>query len=356
MLDFILSHPVIHYPIAAVSAFGVAVLLVRLMIEFNVCDTPIHRSSHKDHTPTAGGVGFILAFVACSLWCHFVYGITPEMKDLQPFLFFFVGVVILGVVGFIDDYQTLSYRSRLFFQTLCVGLLISSMLYIHFPALQHDGDRWQKVLTLFAVMGLINGANFIDGLNGLLAGSLLIAIGAMAAIIPPEIISIHISYAILFGAVAGFFIFNFPKGKIFMGDVGSTFIGFALAFFALLAQSHYAGDTHTAFVHKGFVFTLSPLMFLWFDVGSTLVRRIIRREQLTEAHREHMIHILHDAGYSHKTVSAIYFGGTVVMSALSLACHHGHISFIQGLIAYIVLQTFFCLWVFSHKDADNEMV
>lgn len=355
MIDFVLNHPITAYPWLACTAFMLAALLVRVMIELNVCDTPIHRSSHKDHTPTAGGVGFILAFVVCLLGAYYS-GLVPAPRDIEPFLFFLVSVLILGVVGFIDDYQTLSYRLRLFFQVLCVGLLISSALYIQFPALMHDGDRWQKVVTLLAALGLINGTNFIDGLNGLLSGCLLIAIGAMAAVIPSDAVALQATYAILFGSVLGFYVFNFPKGKIFMGDVGSTFIGLSIGFMALLAQRHYTGDTHTAFVHKGFVFTLTPLMFLWFDVGFTLLRRIFKRAQLTQAHRDHMIHILHDAGYSHQTVSGLYYAGTAIMCVLTLLCHQGMLTFIHGLSIYAFFQGAFCLWVFSHTSSRCEVV
>jgi UDP-N-acetylmuramyl pentapeptide phosphotransferase/UDP-N-acetylglucosamine-1-phosphate transferase len=324
------------------------------MISLGIHDTPVDRSSHKTHTPTAGGVGFILAFLIFSLLAYFMDYVPPS-EEMGIYFCFLLGIIILGVVGFLDDHKTLSYKIRLLFQILCSGMVISSGLYIKFPVLAGDPSLWQKMLTLLAFLGLINGANFIDGLNGLLAGCFLIASGFMALIISETYTFVHILYAILFGSVLGFYIFNFPRASIFMGDVGSTFIGFSLGFLALLSQNYYQGDTHSAIVHKGFVYTLSPLMFLWFDVGFTLLRRIYKKAKLTEAHRDHMIHVLHDQGYSHTQVSLIYYGLTLFMCLVTWLCFLDLLTFIQGLVIYLTTQALFCFWVFTPKPASHEM-
>ena len=316
------------------------------MISLSIHDAPVDRSSHKTHTPTAGGVGFIISFILFALTAYLM-GHVPPTAESDIYFCFLVGIMILGIVGFLDDRKSLSYKTRLLFQILCSGMLISSGLYIKFPLMGPEPVLWQKIITLLAFLGLINGANFIDGLNGLLSGCFLIASGFMALIIPETYTFIHILYAILFGSILGFYVFNFPRASIFMGDVGSTFIGFSLAFLALLSQNYFEGDTHTALVHKGFVYTLSPLMFLWFDVGSTLLRRIYKKAKLTEAHRDHMIHILNDQGYSHTQVSLIYYSLTLFMCLITWLCYSGFLTFIQGLVIYLTTQALFCFWVFA---------
>ena len=156
---------------------------------------------------------------------------------------------------------------------------------------------------------------------------------------------------LLIPALLGFFIFNFPKAKIFMGDVGSTFLGLTLGFLALLSQENAWLHSPTAWVDKNFVLSLTPMAFLWFDVGFTLLRRCFLGRRLTEAHRDHLFHLLHDAGYSHATVSGIYFISVLVMGGLSLSCYYGFFSFVDCLFMYMVIQAVFCGWVFKQSYA-----
>jgi UDP-N-acetylmuramyl pentapeptide phosphotransferase/UDP-N-acetylglucosamine-1-phosphate transferase len=155
-------------------------------------------------------------------------------------------------------------------------------------------------------------------------------------------------------AILGFFIFNFPKGRIFMGDTGSTFIGLTLGFLALLAQNHYPHyhTQETAIFNKGFVFTLLPMAFLWFDVAFTLARRAVRGCRLTEAHRDHMIHVMFDKGYSHTIITLLYGFGTLIMGCLTYLCHREYLSFEALLGIYIVLQTAFVAFVFRKPKAE----
>jgi UDP-N-acetylmuramyl pentapeptide phosphotransferase/UDP-N-acetylglucosamine-1-phosphate transferase len=138
---------------------------------------------------------------------------------------------------------------------------------------------------------------------------------------------------------------------MFMGDVGSTFLGLTCAFLALLSQNYYpVYYAQHAWVHKAFIFTLTPLSFLWFDVAFTLLRRAMRGKNLAQAHREHLIHILNDCGYSHPLVSGLYFFSAFLMGVLTHLCHQGVLSFLQFLWIYALLQSAFVFWVFYTKQ------
>ena len=136
-----------------------------------------------------------------------------------------------------------------------------------------------------------------------------------------------------------------------MGDIGSTFLGLAIGFSALMSQLYYPYSSDTAWVHKGFIYTLTPLGFLWFDVGFTLLRRAFLGRRLTEPHRDHLIHILNDSGYSHTLISSIHFALTALMGGLTLLSHYGHLTFLSFFLIYAAGQTLFCFWVFF-QNAD----
>lgn len=349
-----MKHFLLTNTVFSLSCFGLSAFVVWVMCRVNIAAAPVHRSSHFQPTPTAGGIGPVIAFLFLFLGAHLI-GVSKFSHLTYQHGYFFSSVIILAVVGLIDDSYGTSYRFRLLIQVLCAGLLVSSSHVIQWPLLGADLSYAQKLFSVFTIVSLVNATNFIDGLDGLLAGSTLICLIFAFLIVGPKTPLQVLPYSLLFFSVLGFFIFNFPKAKIFMGDTGSTFIGFILAYIALQAQTIYAGDSSLALIHKGFVYTLTPMMFLWFDVGFTLLRRIFMKNiRLTQAHRDHMIHILHDAGYGHVQISCIYFLTVVGMGLLTVLFHNVFITFIQGVLIYCSAQLLFCLWVFSKKPKLPE--
>jgi UDP-N-acetylmuramyl pentapeptide phosphotransferase/UDP-N-acetylglucosamine-1-phosphate transferase len=247
---------------------------------------------------------------------------------------------------------------RLITQLICALLIVAGGGVIESPVIEVHSESVQfflKVLTIFTFLSLINAANFIDGLNGLLSLSIIITLifaGIWIDFYPP----LAILHYTLIAALLGFFFFNFPEGRIFMGDTGSTFLGLTLGFFALMAQQHYSVFTHpeTAIFNKGFVFTLLPMAFLWFDVIATLCKRAVAGKRLTEAHREHMIHILFDKGYGHTFVTLLYASCTIFMGYLTYQCYKEHISFLMLLSIYGITQILFILFVLKVPACNKQ--
>jgi UDP-N-acetylmuramyl pentapeptide phosphotransferase/UDP-N-acetylglucosamine-1-phosphate transferase len=333
--------------------FIVSVVLCAFMMRFNISATPTQRCSHDAPTPTAGGLVFFLIFFGNLAFMYLLDDRLARMIPPQHGLIchYFIAVSILIIVGLHDDCSPLSYRRRLIAQFVCAFLIVLGDGVIESPVIETHSTSvlfFQKILTLFTFLCLINAANFIDGLNGLLSLCVMITL-AFAPIwvnFCPPLVTMH---SVLIAAILGFFVFNFPKGRLFMGDTGSTFLGFTLGFLALFAQPHYPRifAPETAIFNKGFVFTLLPMAFLWFDVAFTLCRRAVRGCRLTEAHRDHMIHILYDKGYGHIFVTLLYATCTCIMGCLTYMCHKEWLSFIGLLAIYAILQGMMIVFVFN---------
>jgi UDP-GlcNAc:undecaprenyl-phosphate GlcNAc-1-phosphate transferase len=154
-----------------------------------------------------------------------------------------------------------------------------------------------------------NAMNFIDGLNGLCAGTALVAAGFLAFIAQQqEGWFVYFAALLLATGLAGFLPFNFPRARIFMGDVGSQFCGFMLALFGIAAARYEAAPLS---------FLLIPLLLsgVLFDVAFTLVRRAIAGDNLTQAHRSHLYQIAQRSGMDARLVALIHWGFVLIGGA-----------------------------------------
>jgi UDP-N-acetylmuramyl pentapeptide phosphotransferase/UDP-N-acetylglucosamine-1-phosphate transferase len=155
---------------------------------------------------------------------------------------------------------------------------------------------------LLWILFTTNAMNFIDGLNGLASGVALIA--CLFIVVIAEQHGGWFAYAaagLLASGLAGFLPFNFPKARIFMGDVGSQFCGFMLAVLAVVA-SRFDG------VELSFLLMPMLLSGVLFDVGFTLVRRLVAGEAITQPHRGHLYQIAHRSGMPVVTVTLVHWG------------------------------------------------
>ena len=345
------------FSIVFFATLFLSILLTRLMMRVNISAVPTQRSSHKNPTPAAGGVAFTVAFCLGFLFVYYSPLFAIDSSILQKYILYYgLAALIVTLVSLRDDYKSISYRIRLLTHFISVLLLVYGGLIVEFPSFGNDINVWgPSIFTVFALMSLINGANFIDGLDGLLSGCIIISLVFQICLIWPADLLFVAFYSLLLAALLGFFIFNFPKAKIFMGDIGSTFLGLTLGFSAIIAQKYYPFSTDTALIHKGFIYSLTPLSFLWFDVAFTLLRRAYLGNRLTEAHRDHLIHILNDCGYSHALISSLYFISVVVMGSFTLLSHYSYINFMTFFFIYVVLQTCFCAWVFHQKRRHHKL-
>jgi UDP-GlcNAc:undecaprenyl-phosphate GlcNAc-1-phosphate transferase len=280
---------------------------VRAMIAARIMDTPQARKAHDRPIPKGGGVGVVVTFL---VGIAVLYRFAAFARLADPY---FLGVieasVAIAVVAFLDDLFDWPFIVKLGAQVLAALVAVSSGLYVtdfRFPYLGPQPYVWVGVVATIAwLLFTTNAMNFIDGLNGLASG-----VGLIACLFIVFIAEQHggwFAYAaagLLAAGLAGFLPFNFPKARIFMGDVGSQFCGFMLAVLAVVA-SRFDG------VELSFLLVPMLLSGVLFDVAFTLVRRGIAGEAVTRPHRGHLYQVAQRSGVSTVTVTLVHWGFAV---------------------------------------------
>lgn len=281
--------------LAALSA-----VLVRIMISVGALDVPVARSSHTVPTPKGGGVGIVSAYAVGTIWT--LHGVSGLFE--LPIL---CAVLMLAWVSYLDDVHGWPFAAKLAAQlgACFVAMLCGHLLrWLALPnAVSLPLGYAGVALTLGWVVFVTNAVNFIDGLNGLAAGCIIV-VCLFAAMAAPDFLGSRAG--VLAAGAAGFLPFNYPRARIFMGDVGSQVCGFLLADFAVLA----AGDARASLVVP---LALLPILA---DVAFTLVRRAVQGARLTQAHRSHLYQVAQRGGTPAGLVSALYW----LLSAWGGAC------------------------------------
>jgi UDP-GlcNAc:undecaprenyl-phosphate GlcNAc-1-phosphate transferase len=282
----------------------VSALTVRAMISARVMDTPNARKAHADPTPKGGGVGVVVAFM---LGIAVLYGTATFSRLADPY---FRGVILaagaIAVVSFVDDVWDGPFLVKLLAQVLAALAAVGSGLYItvfRLPYLGAVDVGWVGILlTLGWILFATNAMNFIDGLNGLSAGVALVASLFLALIAAQQDgWFVYFAALLLAAGLAGFLPFNFPRARIFMGDVGSQFCGFMLAVLGVAAARFSTEEASLLLVPM----LLSGVLF---DVAFTLVRRVLAGEKVTQAHRSHLYQIAHRTGMDARAVALVHWG------------------------------------------------
>lgn len=292
-------------------------ILVRVMIAVGVPDRPDTRKAHSRTMPKSGGVGIVGAFLL-GIVLLYRYG---EVSRLAAPLFLGViaAAVVIATVSLLDDLFDFPFLVKLGAQLIAAVVAVAAGLSARkfdVPVIGGIALGWAgPVLSLAWILFVTNTMNFIDGLDGLAAGTTLVASLFLAAIAGLHGgFFVYTTALLLAGGVAGFLPFNYPRARIFMGDVGSQFCGFMLAVLGI-AATHYQ--------HVSLSFLVVPLLLsgVLLDVGFTLIRRAVAKQNLTQAHRGHLYQVAHRAGMDARLIALIYwgfaaFGGATVIGFL----------------------------------------
>lgn len=302
------NHILLTHITFAIAIFCLSLGLTYVMARFiRVMDVPNARSSHIQPIPKSGGVAIVAAFGIGSLIIYFVASIA-RIED-QEFWGFLTCAVLLAVVSFVDDVTQKSFAVKVLTQMLCVGVVLALGVIVTrltVPLIGNVELGWAGYLFTFLWMiGLTNAYNFMDGLDGLAGGVAVIAAMFLCAIAfnQGSYFVYATSYALL-ASVAGFLVFNLPPARIFMGDVGSAFLGFTFAALAVIGASFDRG--HLSF----YVVPLLLFQFI-FDTSLTFARRLLQGEKVHLAHRSHLYQLLNRMGYSHRAVSLFHYAVAV---------------------------------------------
>ncbi|MEA5474964.1 glycosyl transferase, partial [Synechococcus sp. CCY9201] len=217
----------------------------------------------------------------------------------------------LALVGLLDDRHSLPVGLRYGVQllTALVTLLVSPLLVLPEPnaALPPLALVVVAPLLLLAATAVINFTNFMDGLDGLVAGCLAVALAAAALQLAaaPDLAPVALlPLWALVGGLLGFLLWNWSPARVFMGDVGSTFLGAVFAGVVLQATSWPEA--------LGLLLLATPLLG---DACLCVPRRLLAGQRVFQAHRLHLFQRLHQAGWPHARVALLYIGATAALAA-----------------------------------------
>lgn len=281
-------------------------ILTRMMIQFarqrGMLDIPNERSSHSIPIPRGGGLAIVTTVLAATL------AASPQDHDL---LFLSATSLIIALLGLLDDRLHLSARTRLVVQMVasCALVIFCTLPDLKYPFNLFGTITTTALMTIYLVW-MTNLYNFMDGIDGMAAiqGIVVAAILSIVASIHsnPEFVLIYIALA---GACAGFLWYNRSPAKVFMGDVGSGFLGF---FFGGLSIVGAQNDLIAAIPLE-----YTPIIFAVFisDATTTVITRFLYGYDPTKPHREFGFHHLVRAGHTHSQISTIYGGITLLWSA-----------------------------------------
>lgn len=269
-------------------------LVRRYALSRNLLDHPGERRSHHSPTPRGGGAGIVMALLAAALLMA-----TRTPQHALPLGLAMLGLAIVAVIGGIDDHRPLSPWLRLAFHAIA-GILLS------FAVVQWGGDPAQALVGFVAAMVLVNVWNFMDGIDGL-AASQAALVALFVALTTESSLAGWLSWTLL-AACLGFLPFNFPKARVFLGDVGSGALGYVLA--TLLAFG-YRAEPAQAWI-------LLPLSAFLLDAALTLLRRIVRGEQWWTAHVGHLYQRLARSWGGHAKVTLAFAAWTLLGMGLAL--------------------------------------
>ena len=274
----------------ALFLFLVSALISWLLVKrVKVLDVPNARSSHGSSTPTLGGIAIVGTFLL-GMVLNYFFDASPLVTS-KFYLGLSLSTLVLAGVSLLDDIKDLPFTIRLAAQALAAGIAIASGITL--PGV------FGTVITFFWILGMVNAVNFMDGLNGMTGGTSVIAALYFIVISLNLGGSGHIPACFLGAGTLGFLMFNFPKGRLFMGDVGSTFLGFSFAALAVIAN--VKDGSHIPLM-------VIPLLFFHFiyDTSFTLIRRFRRGENIFTAHKTHLYQLFNQLGYSHAAVTGVY--------------------------------------------------
>ncbi len=295
------------------SAAATTLLLVLLRRAAPTLSLVDHPAAHRRHgvpTPLVGGVAI---FLGC------VFGLLASDIPLSHLRGLFLGCGLLVVVGVLDDIHELSSTARFVAQILAALAMIhqGGVVLITVGDLSGAGQMylgsWQLPLTVFATVGVINSLNMIDGLDGLSGCLLLIALAGLIYFGQAAGLDADLSVLVVLATAVGcFLLFNLRFGpwrraRVFLGDAGSMFLGFALCWF--LVDFSQKPDA-----------AMRPVTALWLvaiplcDTVAVMVRRLAERRSPFAADRTHIHHLLQHAGCSVDRAL-----GLIVLYALSCA-------------------------------------
>ncbi|MBS5793271.1 MAG: undecaprenyl/decaprenyl-phosphate alpha-N-acetylglucosaminyl 1-phosphate transferase [Clostridiales bacterium] len=314
-------------------AFAVSMLMTpfakKIAFKLKAIDYPKSRGLNKEPMPRIGGLAIFLGFLASvGILAFFV-----EDFHTKQFFGFLTGGILIVILGIFDDIYELSPKIKFIVQLLVAIIVVSTGTRIDvmsWPFWQYLRP-FNTIITMVWIIGLVNAVNLIDGVDGLAAGVSSIASLCLMilCIISGSNLAVVLT-AILAGSCLGFLPRNFSPAEIYMGDTGSTFLGYVLAVTSCIG-------VYKSYAVLSIVISILAVALPILDTLFAMIRRAINRKPLMSADRGHLHHRLIDSGYSHKQAVIILYGLSLFSAVIAILIA------IQNYQATIVVFIFFLI-------------
>jgi len=303
-------------------SFTLTYLIKNYAIKKSLVAEVNERSSHTVPTPHGGGIAIAFTWFLGLSYLFYTHEIESALY------FTLMGGIIISVISFVDDIIELSPKVRLFTQSfvaLFALYFLGGLEEIDFYYFSLQNQILTNLFAFFMIVWFINLYNFLDGINGY-AGSetLFLSLGGF-------LLFHDAHFLVLAMAVLGFLYWNWGKAKIFMGDVGSTLLGYNVAVFTI----YYANQEFSNFWIWIILFGL-----FWFDATLTLFRRFLNKEKLSQAHKKHAYQRLTQSGYTHTQVVLLSIIINILLFLIVYFISNTFLAFLSALIVLYAVVKF----------------
>lgn len=313
--------------------FGVCLLLSLLgtwaargyALRRKMLDQPGERRSHTQPTPRGGGVGLVAVVLL-------VLGTLAMKQGATLWGGVALGLLLVAAIGWWDDHKPLSAGLRFVVQVCAGGVLAAAVAVT-------DGNLWLAGMAFCSVPVLVNVWNFMDGINGLAASQAALVALALACMQQGAAQLLALAVA---AAALGFLPFNFPRARIFLGDVGSGSLGFLMAVLLVFSMQHQPVNVWPVL--------FLPASAMLADSGLTLLWRMRRGERWWQPHVEHVYQRL-ARRYGHVRVSFIYMIWTIMAASVMQLVSDMAFMYTLG-VALVITATAILVWRYLHKRLD----
>ncbi|MDD5687522.1 MAG: hypothetical protein PHE88_06795 [Elusimicrobia bacterium] len=317
-----MKHIFSYIIIGIVSGSAGAKIISIIASKIGLIDYPGPRSSHSYPIPKAGGIGIVLSVIfVCFL------------KKMPPV--FCLLIILIALLGFASDRYKILPNYRF------LGQLAVAALFIYYNNILSEHGLWISVFFILFIVATTNFFNFMDGINGLASFIGFIAFG-LFALFSSSMVENHQVFIIsllLMASCAGFLPFNFPVAKVFMGDVGSIFLGFIFAVFVV----------KLSFSINVFLCLIMFLCVFYSDAILTIYFRWRKGENLFKAHRQHLYqYMCNELGLPHWKVTLLYSVVQIFFGILAIFMYNKGIRW-----QLVLLFVFIVFFGFSYKYVKN---
>lgn len=329
---------IIAFLLAFVISLATTPISMKIAYRVGALDIPKKRGMHNKIMPRAGGLAIFTGFVVTVLFL--INNVQPSQRLTIWGLL--LGALIITTLGFFDDIYGLRPRTRVVVQLIAALIAVmtgTQITDITIPLLGTiEFGILSNVITVIWIIGVTNAVNLLDGLDGLATGVASIASTTLMIIAvlfgDPMLAGLPILLtAALAGSCLGFLPYNFNPAKIFMGDTGSTFLGYSLAVISIQTML----KTYTALTLVVAVIVLAlPIA----DTLFAIIRRTVNHRPISEGDRGHLHHRLIDKGLSQKkAVLTLYFvSGLFGLAAILIVLQ-------DAWMAAVILVLVFAVWI-----------